>query len=74
MTHSSGVLEQLAHELGGGVPAAAAQLDHASQEKLVRLIRDAQHRQGAALKQAADDGFDSLPALLRRPVKKILGR
>ncbi|MBB3039720.1 hypothetical protein [Hoyosella altamirensis] len=74
MTHSSGVIQQLADELGGGVPAGAAHLDRASQEKLVRLIQDAKRRQGAALRQAADDGFDSLPMLLRRPVKKILGR
>lgn len=68
-------LQRLAETLGR--PAAEFQalaaLEPAQVELLVESIQLTQQRQKAALETAMNDALDHLPALLRGPVKKILG-
>jgi hypothetical protein len=70
MSDETGALRD---ELRADVPRGIAALPAADRETLTRLVRDARHRQRAALEQALDDGLGFVPRMLRGPVKKALG-
>jgi hypothetical protein len=63
---------ELSRELGGDV-AAIAELTDGEAAHLVTLIQDARRRQGKTLSAAIDHSLGSLPAVLRRPVRMIVG-
>lgn len=65
-------MEELATELQADPPLAFADLAPEQQQLLAGALRDARHRQAAALDEAAERGLSFVPRLLRGPVKKLL--
>ncbi len=64
-------LDQLA--LTGDTRSRIAGLDAADRQQLQRLIADAQAQQERSLQQATDTALKHVPALLRGPIRRILG-
>ena len=46
-------------------------LTEAQREDLANAIRDARHRQAAALAEAGENAFGQLPRLVRGPIRKL---
>jgi hypothetical protein len=65
--------DALAHELRGPVPESLSALDDAALADLTDAIRDARHRQAAALAEAGEQSLRHIPRLLRIPLRKALG-
>lgn len=60
---------QLGHRLPEGVMALAAE----DLRDLAAALRDARHRQAAALHDAGDRALHRIPRLLRGPIRRIVG-
>lgn len=65
-------LRELRAELGGQVPDGLDALDGATLGLLLTQVRDAKAAQAQALDASIAKGLAAVPALLRRPVKKVL--
>jgi hypothetical protein len=65
--------DELESELRAPVPSGVQQLDDASRADLAAAIRDARHRQAAALQEAGDQALRHIPRVLRIPLRKALG-
>lgn len=65
-------LRELRTELGGRLPGGLDALDAATLGLLLTQIRDAKASQARALDASITKGLAAVPALLRRPVKKVL--
>lgn len=65
-------LQAVQAELAGRAPAGLEALDDASLDWLATKIRDAKSTQERALDESVTRGLAAVPALLRRPVKKVL--
>lgn len=63
----------LTRELGAPPPAAFAELPAAELEQLAEALKAARQRQRSELDQALTHALEYVPALMRRPVRKILG-
>ncbi len=66
-------LKELTRELRRKPPAAVAALPEKQLRDLAAAIRDARHREAAAVAAAGDAALEQLPRLVRGPVKKIVG-
>jgi hypothetical protein len=65
--------DELESELRATPPPGVQQLDDASRADLAAAIRDARHRQAAALQAAGEQALRHIPRVLRIPLKKALG-
>lgn len=66
-------LEQLARELGGDPPEAFAALPKDALSALTAALRAARSRQKNELDSALTKALEHVPALMRLPVRKVLG-
>lgn len=66
------LIEELTTELGGATTPGVAELPEADQARLLAALREAKVRQRAALDAAIESGLGHVPALLRRPFRKML--
>ena len=66
-------LDALRHELGSEPPEIFARLPDAALESLGKALHAARQRQRQELDQALTHALEYVPALMRRPVRKILG-
>jgi len=57
----------------GDLPPGIEALDEEHKDGLARALRNARHRQAAALKKAGDESLRFIPALLRPAIKKAVG-
>ncbi|WP_420464609.1 hypothetical protein [Panacagrimonas sp.] len=69
----SAATDALRRELGSPPPAAFGALPDAVCKRLAEALRDARLRQQQELDQALTRALEYVPALMRRPVRKILG-
>lgn len=65
-------LEKVEKALGGRHPAYLNRLDAHQLRLLAELIENARRHEQQTLSKAINDAMDTVPALLRRPLKKIL--
>jgi hypothetical protein len=63
----------LRKQLGGNVPEGLEPLDDEQLLHLADAVRDARHRQAAALADAGDRALGHVPRLLRMPIRRIVG-
>lgn len=70
---SKAALDALKRELGGEPPAAIKTLDDGALSHLASAMREARTRQQQQLDQALSKALDHVPALMRGPIRKILG-
>jgi hypothetical protein len=61
----------LEDELPGPMPDGLRGLTEAEREDLAEAIRDARHRQAAALAEAGENAFGQLPWSVRGPIRKL---
>jgi hypothetical protein len=61
----------LEDELPGPMPDGLRGLTEAEREDLAEAIRDARHRQAAALAEAGEQAFGHIPRLLRGPIRRM---
>ncbi len=61
----------LEDELPGPLPAGIRGLTEEQRQDLAQAIRDARHRQAAALAEAGENAFGQLPRLVRGPIRKM---
>lgn len=66
-------LRALEAQLGGKAPRGLKRLSAQELEQLDDAVRQARHRQSAALAEAGEKAFGHIPWLLRGPVRKIVG-
>ena len=66
-------LDALHRELGGDPPPAFTRLQDSALEQLATALHDARQLQRQELDQALAQALEYVPALMRRPVRKILG-
>ncbi len=67
-------MQALTAQLGTDPPPAVAQLKAEHLDHLSAAIRSARQRQAAELGAAGTQALNTLPRLLRGPVKKIVGQ
>lgn len=65
--------EELEAELRAPHPPGVRSLDDASLTDLAASVRDARHRQAAALEAASEQALGHIPRVLRIPLRKALG-
>jgi hypothetical protein len=65
-------LTALEAELRAPVPESCRRLSDEQLQDLTAAIRDARHRQTAALAAAGDRALGQLPRILRGPIRKVL--
>jgi hypothetical protein len=58
-------------ELATSPPASVRQLTAEQQNDLARAIRDAKHRQAAALAAAGEQALGLIPRILRGPIRRM---
>jgi hypothetical protein len=63
----------LCKQLGGSAPDGLKQLDAEQLRDLAEAVREARHRQAAALADAGDRALGHVPRLLRVPIRRIVG-
>lgn len=63
--------QELASELRATPPEALRGLSDSDLRDLSGAIRDARHRQAAALASAGENAFGQLPRLVRGPVRRL---
>lgn len=63
----------LASEIGGRLPAEFDRLSEQQVQALSAAYLNARDRQSAELDEALSRALEHVPALMRRPVRKILG-
>ena len=66
-------LKELTAELGRRPPKGVARLPEADLADLADALRNARHRQAEALAASGEASLKHIPALLRRPVRKVMG-
>jgi hypothetical protein len=66
-------LTGLERELRATVPDALKRLPDEDLRHLADAVRDARHRQAAALEAAGDHALGHVPKLLRGPIRKVVG-
>jgi hypothetical protein len=59
--------------LGEAVPGGLDQLNDAQLQDLADAVKDARHRQAAALAQAGERALGHIPRLLRGPIRRVVG-
>lgn len=70
---ASAEIEQLARELGGDPPEAFSALPKDALAALTAALRAARSRQKNELDTALTKALEHVPALMRLPVRKVLG-
>ena len=73
MSTNRHALDALKRELGAPGPEAFAQLDAGALDALATQLRQARERQARQLDEALTRALEHVPALMRLPVRKILG-
>lgn len=77
MPHTSADSESgfqaLRQQLGGKAPAGLRALEDDQLAELAGAIREARHREAAALAEAGEQALSHIPRLLRGPVRRIVG-
>jgi hypothetical protein len=73
MTTSDAAMRALRTELGGTGGEGLEALNPEELEALAQALRDTKRRQSAALRDASEGALNHVPALLRGPIRKILG-
>lgn len=63
---------ELQRQLDGELPDGLEPLADEEAQRLADMIADAKRTQAEAVDKAITDGLSVIPALLRRPVKKVL--
>jgi hypothetical protein len=63
----------LCRQLGGSAPEGLKRLEAEHLHDLAEAVRDARHRQAAALADAGDRALGHVPRLLRVPIRRIVG-
>ena len=66
-------LSELRAQLGEEVPEGLRGLDGEQLQDLADAVRDARHRQAAALAQSAERALGHIPRLLRGPIRRVVG-
>jgi hypothetical protein len=66
-------LTELRTQLGGEVPEGLRRLSDADLRDLAAAVRDARHRQSAALAASGERALQHVPRLLRGPIRKLVG-
>lgn len=61
----------LSRELHGEVPAALRDLTDEQFADLTEAVREARHRQAAALAEAGENAFGQLPRIVRGPIRRL---
>jgi hypothetical protein len=64
-------LQELASELRAPPPDALRALSDSDLRDLAGAVRDARHRQAAALATAGENAFGQVPRLLRGPIRRL---
>jgi hypothetical protein len=70
---SRAALQALTRELGSDLPEAFAVLDEGDVLALTAALRVARQQQKAQLDEALTRALEHVPALMRGPVRRILG-
>jgi hypothetical protein len=70
---SDEAFQALLRQLGGSAPDGLKQLDAEQLRDLAEAVREARHRQAAALADAGDRALGHIPRLLRVPIRRIVG-
>jgi ABC-type amino acid transport substrate-binding protein len=65
---------ELARQLGGEVPEGLSVLSPAELAALAEMVGKAREQQSTALRAAANEALDKVPAILRRPIRRLLSR
>lgn len=73
MTHSN-LLDQLQQALGGRRPPFLAAMPEKDLRALLEAIEAAKRRETDALDSAVGEAMQEVPAMLRKPLRKILFR
>ncbi|MGB0955065.1 MAG: hypothetical protein ACPGZP_03595 [Panacagrimonas sp.] len=68
-----GIFRALSEQPGACPPPSFSELDEADLETLRQSLRAAAQMQSAELDEALTKALDHVPALMRRPLRKILG-
>jgi hypothetical protein len=63
----------LANELHTTPPPEFAQLSDTDLARFTQLVADAKLKRDADVQEAIDESLTALPAMLRTPVRKVLG-
>jgi hypothetical protein len=63
----------LCAQLRGTVPDGLRELSDDELADLAAALRDARHRQAAALADAGERALSHIPRLLRGPIKRVVG-
>jgi hypothetical protein len=66
-------LTELRRQLGGTVPDGMTRLSDAELRDLAAAVREARHRQTAALAASGERALEHVPRLLRGPIRKVVG-
>jgi hypothetical protein len=70
---ASPALQALADELGARPPRGVAALDDRELSLLAAALREAHRRQERAMAAAGEAALAQIPAVLRRPLYRLLG-
>jgi hypothetical protein len=70
---SEQAFQTLCKQLGGSAPDGLKQLDDEQLRDLADAVRDARHRQAAALAEAGERALSHIPRILRAPIRRIVG-
>ncbi len=63
--------DAIERELAASPPAGVGRLTPDQQDDLAQAIRDAKHRQAAALATAGEQALGLIPRILRGPVRRL---
>lgn len=63
--------DAIQRELATSPPAGIGRLTGEQQDDLARAIRDAKHRQAAALAAAGEQALGLIPRILRGPIRRM---
>jgi hypothetical protein len=70
---SEQAFQALCKQLGGSAPDGLKELDDEQLRDLADAVRDARHRQAAALAEAGERALSHIPRILRAPIRRIVG-
>jgi hypothetical protein len=65
---------ELARQLGGDVPEGLSVLSPDELATLAEMVGEARERQAMALRDAAHQALEKVPAILRGPIRRLLSR
>jgi hypothetical protein len=65
-------LDELREQLRAEPPSGLGRLAAEDLQHLAEAIRTARSRQAAALERAGDQAFNSVPRLLRGPIRRVM--